>query len=265
MKTVVCVKAVPHIIGSVRLQENSRDIVRSDFSYKINDTDDNALEEAILLRERYGGKVTVLTLCPRQEQDNSKQILWECYAKGADEAVLLVDELFANIDTYVAAKVLANAIQAIPYDLVLTGSQGLDDNFGHVGPMAAAFLGVPYATLALKIQATPEKLMVWTELDDGFRQVVELTPPAVVTVQSGINEPRYASLSRIRAAQNKPIRILSANDLNVSADSIELWRKWTVQSFSLPRKNEIQFIDGTLEEVTSTLAELIRKIRETNP
>lgn len=261
MNLIVCVKAVPCVIGSVRLQDDRKNIVRTDFSYKINDTDDNALEEALLLKGNFGGKVTAFTLCGGQEQDNAKQILCECLAKGVDEVVLLSDELFTEIDSYVTAKLLAEAIGTIPYDVILTGSQAQDDNLGHVGPMIAAFLGAPYVTLAVKLEANSEKLIVQTELDEGFQQVSELPLPALVTVQSGMNEPRYASLSKIRLAQNKPVKVICAKDLNVSSESLNNWRKTRTDTFSYAERMETEFVKGTSDQVASALAEMIHRLR----
>jgi electron transfer flavoprotein beta subunit len=257
MNIIVCGKAVPHVIGSIALQTDRKDICKNDFSYKINDTDDNALEEAMLLRERFGGKVTVLTLSSQDEQENSRQVLYECLAKGADEAILLTDELFTDIDAYTVAQLLSTVIRTLPYDLILTGSQALDDNLGNVGPMMAAFLDVPYATLVVKLEITEGKLVTRTELDEGLQQVVELIPPALLAVQSGINEPRYASLSKIRLAQNKPIRKLSAKDINASAESVDTWRKVRTNSCSTAVNKQTEFIHGTSDEVASKLAKII--------
>jgi electron transfer flavoprotein beta subunit len=264
MNVIVCAKAVPYVIGSARLQDNCKDIVRSDFPFKINDMDDNALEEALLLRDKFGGKVIVITLCPLEEQERARQILLECFAKGADEAVLLTDELFSDIDSHATAKVLAQTVRTIPYDLILTGSQALDDNLGRVGPTLAGILDISYATLAVKVEATTKNLTVWTELDEGFQQIAELPLPALVTVQSGINEPRYASQMRIRMAQKKPIRVLTARDLRVSADSIRNWTKSQIDTISVPENKETEFIQGTQQQVTSTLAEIVCKIHQSN-
>ena len=261
MNIIVCVKAVPHVIGSVRLQTDCKDIVRDEFSYKINDTDDNALEEALLLRERGGGERTALTLSSPEGQEDCRQILRECLAKGVDEAVLLTDVMFKELDSYTIAKLLAEVIRTMPHDLVLTGSQSLDGNRGEVGPMLATFMDLPYATLAVKIEVAAGKLTVETELDEGFRQVVCLTLPGLVTVQSGINEPRYASLSRIRMARDKPIRQLDAKDLDASAELIAQWRKVTTATLAVAEKKQTEYIQGTTDEVAAKLVEIINKLR----
>lgn len=259
MNIVVCVKVVPHVIGSVKLKDNRKDIIREEFVYKINDIDDNALEEALLLKDKFGGKVTVITLSPREEQDSAGQILWECIAKGADRVIHLVDELFVGIDSYITARLLAEVIRHMPYDLILTGSQALDDNLGHVGPMLAEFLGIPYATLIVKMEVGTKKVLAWMELDEGYKQVVELTLPALIAVQSGINEPRYVSLSRIRMARNKPIGVVNAKDINASEELILNWRKFEIKNLSIVEKKKTQFINGNLNEITLRLAELISK------
>jgi len=262
MNIVVCVKAVPNMVGLVKLKENARDIVKSDMLYKINDTDDNALEEAVRLKEKIGGKVTVITVSSGEDGENARQILWECYAKGADHAIHLVDKLFTGIDSFTTAKLLAEAIKHIPFDLILTGSQALDDNFGHVGPMLAEFLGIPYVTFVVKMDISDKdkEILAWMELDGGFKKVIKPRLPGLITVQSGINEPRYASVSRIMMARSKPIETINADGLGVSEELISSWRKFKIESLSVVEGKKTMFISGNLEETSLTLAKLISDI-----
>jgi len=262
LNIVVCVKPVPYISGPVQVREDKRDIVKSGMPFKINDTDDNALEEALRLKERFGGKITVITVSSSADEEIAKQVLWECIAKGADQVIHLVDESFAELDSFITAKLLAEVIKNMPFDLILTGSQASDDNLGHVGPMLAELLGLPYATLVVKVDMDieNEKVLVWMEQDEGFKEVIELRLPALLAIQSGINEPRYASLSKIRMAKTKPITRITARDVGVSYDLIRNLRKFSVLELSPVEAKRAEFLKGTDEEVASRLAKLIIEI-----
>jgi electron transfer flavoprotein beta subunit len=259
MDIIVCIKPVPYISGLVEFREDKKGIIESRSAFKINDTDDNALEEALRLKDRFGGKVTVITVSSSENEENARQVLWECIAKGADQAIHLVDEIFADVDPFTTAKLLEEVIRNISFDLILTGSQASDDNLGHVGPMLAELLGLPYATLIVKmdVDLNNRKVLAWMEQDEGFKEVIELKLPALLTIQSGINEPRYASLSKIRMAQTKPINKINARDVCVSHELIYSWRKIRILELSLAERKETEFLRGDNEEIASKLAQLI--------
>jgi electron transfer flavoprotein beta subunit len=262
MNIIVCVKAVPYINGPVEVRDDRKDIVKSNMNFKINDTDDNALEEALRLKEKFGGKVTVITVSESTYEEKVRQVLWECMAKGADEVIHLVDESFAELDSFATAKLLSEIVRKIPFDLILTGSQASDDNLGHVGPMLAEFLGLPYATLVVKVDVdiTNKRIIAWMEQDEGFKELVELELPALLAVQSGINEPRYASLSKIRLARTRSITRVSAKDANMDYEVINNIRKFSIMELLPVEGKRTEFLKGAKEEVVLKLARLIAEI-----
>lgn len=262
MNTVVCVKAIPYIEERVKIDPSGRDIIKTGLKFKINDSDENALEEALLLKEKYGGAVTVLSLCSERERMYAEQVIWECYAKGADQAILVCDKILENPDPYITSKVLAEVLRNIQYDLVLTGCQAIDDSYMQIGPMIAETLGLPYTTLAVKIQVLNNgKVLVHRELEEGYRQTVEVKLPALITVQTGINLPRYAALIKILAARKKPIKRITAQELKLDVEKINSWRNIFIEEMYIPKaERAAQIITGTPAEAAAKLASIISNV-----
>ncbi len=259
MNIVVCVKAIPYIEERVKIDRSGKDIVKAGLKFKINDSDENALEEALILKEKYGGTVTVISLCSDRELTYAEQVVWECYAKGADQAILVCDKIFENPDPYITSKTLAEALRSVKYDLILTGCQAIDDSYMQIGPMIAEILGLPYTTLAVKIQVLDNgRILVHRELEEGYRQAVEIKLPALITVQTGINLPRYAALIKVIAAKKKPLRKITAQELKLDVEMINSWRNIFIEEMYIPKaERAAQIITGSPEEAATKLALII--------
>jgi electron transfer flavoprotein beta subunit len=259
---VVCVKAIPYIEERVKIDQSGKDIVKTGLKFKINDSDENALEEALLLKEKHGGTVTVLSLSSEKELTYAEQVIWECYAKGVDQAILICDKVFENPDPYITSKALAEVLKSIKYDLILTGCQAVDDSYMQIGPMIAEILGLPYTTLAVKIQILDGgRILVHRELEEGYRQAVEIKMPALITTQTGINLPRYAALIKILAAKKKPIKKITAKELNLNMEMINSWRNIFIEEMYIPKaERAAQIITGTPVEAAAKLASIINDI-----
>lgn len=200
MELVVCIKRVPETAeADIKIDASGRDIVRDGLAYTINEADNYALEEALLIKEREGGTVTVITMGPRESEDTLRMGL----AKGSDAAIRLDDPAFAESDGVATARILAAAIKDLPHDLVLTGCMASDDWYSMVGPALAEFLGVPHATMVVKTELSEGKTRVSRELEGGLQEMLDIELPAVLTIQTGINEPRYASIMGIARASKK--------------------------------------------------------------
>ncbi|MEM1545022.1 MAG: electron transfer flavoprotein subunit beta/FixA family protein [Candidatus Methanomethylicia archaeon] len=262
MNIVVCVKAIPYIEERIRIDQNCKDIVKTGLKFKINDSDENALEEALILKEKYGGAVTVVSLCSDKELTYAEQVIWECYAKGTDHAILICDKIFENLDPYITSRTLAEVLRGIKYDLILTGCQAVDDSYMQIGPMIAEILGIPYTTLAVKMQVLDnERILVHRELEEGYRQAVEIKLPALITIQTGINLPRYAALIKVLAAKKKPIRKITAQELKLNMEMINSWRSIFIEEMYIPKaERAAQIITGSPAEAAAKLALIVNNI-----
>jgi electron transfer flavoprotein beta subunit len=219
MNIVVCVKRVPDTAeADVSIDKTGKNIDKSGLVFDLNEWDSYAIEEAIRLKEKLGGTVTVLSM----GGEESNETLRKCLAMGADEAARLTDPAFDESDGYVTAKILAEAIRKIPYDLILTGTQTEDDGYGQVGVALAELLGIPHASLVTRIEIQGKKVKANRELEGGLEEVVEMDLPAVLTIQTGINEPRYVSIMGIRKVAKKEIKTFGVSDLNLEAEEVGL-------------------------------------------
>ena len=218
MDIVVCVKRVPDTSeAEVAITKDERKIEEGDLVFDINEWDKYAVEEAVLLKEKLGGSVTVVTMGPEEAEDTLRR----CFATGADDAIRLTDEAFEGSDAVAIARILYQAIKDMEFDLVLTGAQASDDGYGQVGPTIAEFLGIPHATLVTNIEIINGKAKVRRELEGGLEEVVEVQLPAVFTIQTGINEPRYVSIMGVRKAAKKEIKILGLKELGLKEEEVE--------------------------------------------
>lgn len=257
MDIIVCVKRVPETAeADLVIAGDERDIVKDRLVFDVNEWDNYAIEEALLIKEKYGGSVTLLAMGPEE----SAEALRTGLAKGADTAVRLTDESFTGSDAYATAKILSQAIKDMQYDLILTGAQAGDDGFGQVGVTLAEMLGIPHAALVTKIEIENGKARVHRELEGGLEEVLGVDLPAVFTVQTGINVPRYASLRGIRAAFKKEIRVLNADDLGLKREEVgELGSKTKLERLYIPPVEKLaEILAGTPDEVSGQLAEMLK-------
>jgi len=248
VNTIVCVKQVPAKDAPLSIAGNW--IKESDIGFEMNEPDSYALEEALRLKEKHGGEVIALSLGP----ERVKQTIKEALAKGADRGIHIADDNFAQLDPLGAAKVLSAAISKEKFDLVLTGLQSDDRGFGQTGVLLAALLNLPHATIIMQIEVQDGKMKVKRELEAGWFQFVECPLPAVLSIQSGINKVRYATLKGIMAAKKKEIVIVTRESLGVSVEATQ-----KIEKIYVPQKTKkTEFLTGTPKEVAAKLVEKLK-------
>lgn len=219
MKILVCVKQVPDTT-EVRIDRETNTLQREDVPSILNPFDRHALEAALRVKERCGGTVSVLTMGPLQAQE----VLKECLALGADEAVLISDKAFAGADTLATSRTLAAAISKLgPTELIFCGKQAIDGDTAQVGPELAEHLNMAQVTCVSGLEVFPEeqRLIAEREVEDGH-EVLELPFPAVLTISKCLNEPRYPSIKGRLRANKTPIPILNLEDLGLRAEETGL-------------------------------------------
>jgi len=258
MKLVVCMKITPKL-EQVKFDEQKKTIVREGVENEINDADKNALEAALKIKDAQGGLVVVLSMGP----PSFEPFLRLAVAMGADDAILLSDRAFAGADTYATSRVIAAGIAKLkPFDIVLCGEASIDGSTEQVPPSVAEWLGVPYVSYVSELEVAGEKLRARREITDG-REVVETTPPALVSVQLGCNSPRFPDFRRKRWA-DKEFKLTTFNlqDLGFSIGDVGLEGSRTeVTGLSKMRSPERrkEFIQGTDEEIVRRLGQVIRR------
>lgn len=253
MDILVCVKRVPDTAeNEIEVNSDGSDIERDDVVYSVNEWDNYAVEEAIQIRDNVGGSVTVVSV----GDEESEEVLRREMAMGADNGILVDDELFENTDGKGIAAALKAVIQAGSYDLIMTGALA-DGGAGQIGGMVAAMLDLPYASLVNKIEVGDGSLKVGREIEGGNQEMNEISLPCVVSIQTGINEPRYVGIRGIRKVASVEIPVKSAADLGVSADDAAA--KVTRQTYFVPELGEgAEILEGTTEEQIEKLIEILK-------
>jgi len=251
MKIVVAIKQVPARDSVLRVDSAGKWIAGADLSYEINEPDAYALEAGLQLKEQVGGEVVVLSAGPAR----AAQTIREALAKGADRALHIEsEENFGDGDPLVVAKLMAAALKRESPDLVLTGLQSDDLGMGQTGVILAELLGVPHATLIMHIDVSGTTLKVKRELEDGWFQNVEIPLPALLTMQSGSNKLRYATLMGIKKAKTKELKTLSAADLGgMAAPTTAINRVYFPE-----RHKQSQIFEGNPKEAAAKLVEKLR-------
>ncbi|MCI0337950.1 MAG: electron transfer flavoprotein subunit beta/FixA family protein [Acidobacteria bacterium] len=253
MKIIVCLKQVPKNDSILRINEQGNWIQDRDLTYEINESDAYGLEAALQLKEKHGGEVIALSLGPPRVQT----VIKEALARGADRGLHLEDTVFDGLDAFGIASVIAAAAKAEGFDLLLTGLQSDDYGFAQTGVIAAELLGLPHATIVMDVESKEGTIRVKRELESGFFQWVSMPAPAVLTIQSGINTLRYATLKGIMAAKKKEIKKLDAAAVGV--DQASLAPKMAFRRVYLPQKSkQTQFIEGTPAEIASKLMDKLK-------
>ena len=248
MNIIVCIKQVPAKDAPLTIAGNW--IRESDIGFEMNEPDSYALEEALRLKEKHGGEVIALSMGP----ERVKQTIKEALAKGADRAIHVSDDNFAQLDPLGSAKSLAAAIKQQKCDLVLTGLQSDDHGFGQTGVLLASLLDRPHATLIMAIEVVEGKLKLKRELEAGWFQHLECPLPAVLTIQSGINKVRYATLKGIMAAKKKEITVITRESLGVAVEPTQ-----RVEKIYVPTKTKkTEFLTGQPKEVAAKLVEKLK-------
>jgi electron transfer flavoprotein beta subunit len=248
MKIAVCIKQVPTREWQPRLTDDRKYIREQDATWELNEPDAYALEEGMRLREAHGGEVVVCTAGPARVA----QVIKEALARGADRAIHVEDDALGSADAAAIADVLAAAIRDEGFDLVLTGLQSDDQGHAQTGVALAARLGLPHATIIMDVKVEGSRVRVKRELEGGWFQWVELPAPAVLTIQSGINQLRYATLKGIMAAKKKEIRKV--------APAAPVMRRQEIMALYVPQKTkQTEMVNGSAAEAA---AALVKKLRE---
>jgi electron transfer flavoprotein beta subunit len=250
MKIGVCVKQVPAKDAPLAILDSGAWIRESDIGFEMNEPDGYALEEALRLKEKHQGEVVAISMGP----ERAKQAIKEALAKGADRGIHVADADFYKLDPLSSARSLAAAIKGENFDLILTGLQSDDQGFGQTGVLLAELLGRPHATIIMQIEVTDAHMKLKRELEAGWFQWVELPLPAVLSIQSGINKPRYATLKGIMAAKKKEIATIERASLGVpDAPTQKIVRIY------VPHKTKkTEFITGQPKEIAAKLIEKLR-------
>ena len=248
MKIAVCVKQVVTREWPLRVDEARTWVQDRDASFEMNEPDAYALEEALRLKEQHGGEVVVCSAGPAR----TAQVVREALARGADRAIRVEGDTLAAADASMVAEALAGAVRDERFDLVLTGLQSDDQGFAQTGVVLAELLGIPHATIIMEVQVADGRLRVKRELEGGWFQWVSMPTPALLTIQSGINQLRYATLKGIMAAKRKEVRVVeAAADLAPSQEILEI---------RVPEKTkQTRMIDGSPADAA---AELVKALRE---
>jgi electron transfer flavoprotein beta subunit len=248
MKIAVCIKQVPTREWQPRLDDSRTWIREADAAFEMNEPDAYALEEALRLKEKHGGEVVVCSAGPARVA----QVIREALARGADRAIHVEADSLASADAFVTAGALATAMKEDRFDLTLTGLQSDDQGFAQVGVILAEKLGLPHATIIMEVQADGSSVQVKRELEGGWFQWVTMPLPAVLTIQSGINQLRYATLKGIMAAKKKEIRKASMSMAPSPKQKI-------VALYAPEKSKKTQILGGSPAEAAR---ELVRKLRD---
>jgi electron transfer flavoprotein beta subunit len=250
MKIIVCLKQVPAKDSLLRIDETQQWIREADLSYEVNEPDAFALEEALRLKEKHGGEVVVVSAGPPR----AAAAIREALAKGADRGIHIEDDAVARLDSLSAARALAAALRSESFDLILTGLQSDDLGYAQTGVILAEQLGLPHATIIMEVEKQDAGIRVKRELEAGWFQYVEMPLPALLTIQSGINKVRYATLMGIKKAKTKQIQRLTPAALGVAFEP-----RQRIERIYVPQKTRrTQFLDGPPREAAARLVEKLK-------
>ena len=248
MKICVLIKQVPDKDSKIAIGPDSKSIDTSNITNVINESDNYALEEALLLKEKHGGEVVVCSL----GGDSANEIIKTALAKGADKGVHLIDNSSDYKDILTVAKIIAKQLKNQNYDLVLSGLQSDDSGNCQLGLLIAELLGTSHSSLVMSTEMINDNTVkIKQELESGWFQWSELSLPTSLTIQSGINNPRYASLRGIMMAKNKPLESIEVN-LSEYESSVQL------EKLYIPSKTkETQYIEGSTDEMASEILNIL--------
>ena len=250
MKIVVAIKQVPARDSLLRINAAGTWIQDSDLTYEINEPDAYALEEGLQLKEKHGGEVVVLCAGPSRAATTIREAL----AKGADRALHIEEEDLSSADPLALACLMAKALESEKPDLILTGLQSDDLGYGQTGVVMAEMLGIPHATIIMQVEWKQGAIRVKRELEDGWFQWMEMPLPALLTIQSGINKLRYATLMGIKKAKTKEVNRVPAGDLGPAGrGAVSLDRIFLPQ-----RKKETQMLTGSAMEAAAKLVDILK-------
>ena len=252
MKICVLIKQVPDKDSSLNIADDHLTLVENNITWVSNESDNYALEEALLLKEKHGGEVIACTL----GKDSAKQVLKDALAKGADRGIFISDSSFENLDILSLGKVISSSLEKENFDLIMTGLQSDDQGNSQLGLILAELLNMSHGTLVMGTEIMGDStIKVKKELEGGWFQWTKLSLPASISIQSGINSPRYATLKGIMMVKKKTVDEVTAGD--VSSDALE--PNVSINKIYVPDKTkETQFIEGSPEEISEKLVEIFK-------
>ncbi len=250
MNIFVGLKQVPARDSVILVDEAGSWIEEPDLSHEMNEPDAFALEEGLRLKEKHGGEVVAVSAGPARAASTIREAL----AKGADRGILIEDGRFTDADTLATARALAAALKKESCDLILTGLQSDDAGFGQTGVILAELLGLPHATIIMEVNVRKGAISVKRELEAGWFQNVDIPLPALLTIQSGINKLRYATLMGIKKAKNKPLQRYSPDELGADLTPSQIIRRL----YTPQKTKETQFFEGSPQEAAAKLAEKLK-------
>lgn len=254
MDILVCVKRVPDTAeNEIEVNKSGSDIERDDLVYSVNEWDNYAVEEAIQIRDNVGGTVTVVTV----GDEESEEVLRREMAMGADSGILVSDKAFEGSDGKGIATLLKAVVEKGKYDLILTGAQA-DDGAGQVGGMLAAMLDYPYASLVNKVEVAGDNLKVGREIEGGNQEMNEISLPCVLSIQTGINEPRYVGIRGIRKVASVEIPTYGAGDLGASGVGAAGAKVKRLDYFVPVLGDGAEMLEGSTEEIVAKLIEHLK-------
>ena len=250
MRIAVCIKQVP-VVAGMQFDPDTKTLKREGVPSEISAFDVRALIKALDLRAAHGGEVVALTMGPSQ----AREALAECLALGADRAIHLEDNAFVGLDALNTAKAFAAAIKDEQFDLIFTGLQSDDYGFAQTGVVLAELLGWPHATIIMQIEKADAGIRVKRELEAGFFQYVNMPLPAVLTIQSGINKLRYATLIGIKQAKNKPLKKVTLAEVQAALGP----NLQQIRRLYVPEKTKkTELLQGSPAEIAKKLVEKLR-------
>jgi electron transfer flavoprotein beta subunit len=255
MDIVVCVKRVP-LTEEVDLviDERKKGIRKDQLAFVLNDWDNYAIEEAILIKEKHGGTVTAVTV----GNEDDEEVLRRCLAMGADRAVRVEAGDMSRFDSYGITKILSRVVKDQPYDLIFTGVLANDDYHSMVGMMMAEELGINHANMVTAIEIEDGKARTTSELEGGLGEVSIVHLPALLAIQTGINEPRYVSILGIRKAAKKELKVIDLSELGIADE--ELAPRALIEEVYLPPETEgAQILSGDPDAIATKVVEILTK------
>jgi len=257
MKIMVCLKQVPHQDARLDIRPDGSWIQDDNLKFEINTYDTYALEEALQTKDAGECEVLVVSIGP----DRVTQALRTALGMGADRAIHVKDDEVEGSDALGVAKILAAVAKQESPDLIYTGFMADDGNFAAVPPMLAELLGMPHTSAAQKVSRENGTLKVDREIEGGASEVVELKTPCLVSVQTGLNQVRYASLKGIMAAKKKPLDVKTLSDLGLSGQVGAANAKVVVENVSMPQKGEsAELVTGSVDEMARALTNKIKEL-----
>ena len=257
MNFIVCIKQVPDTETQIKIGQDGKSIVEDDIKWIINPYDEFGIEEALRLKEKFGGEVTVISLGPERASESIRTAL----AMGADKGIHIIDAALEGSDVLAIAKALAETIKTLEYDIIFTGQRGIDEDQGLVGAYIAEILNIPQLSVIIKVDVAEDgKTLKALRPVEGQNLAIESSIPVLITAQKGLNEPRYASLPGIMKAKKKPLEKKTLADLGIVPSEVGVnSRKLKILEITPPKQRKAgRIIEGnTPEEKAGELARVL--------